>query len=176
MREFYGLIVAEGITGGIFMTTGSFPRDAVEFAQAKPIQLLDRAKVEEMIKSSARPGRIYMTLQVGLTTSPPQRESLIPVVAREIAGRRCSFRALKTTTRTTILGLHEVCKTPLQRHSGGACRISKRSLLPRSIEELHRLIRRQPELTQSGILPRFSTDPANQFFRRLRLRALWKSA
>lgn len=56
MRDFYGLIVGEGAAGGIFMTTGSFSRDAMEFAAGKPIELFDRAEIERLMRSVARPG------------------------------------------------------------------------------------------------------------------------
>jgi restriction system protein len=56
MREFYGLIVAENVKRGIFMTTGLFSRDAREFAEGKPIKLLGRAEIEQLMASVARPG------------------------------------------------------------------------------------------------------------------------
>jgi hypothetical protein len=56
MREFYGLIVAENAKRGIFMTTGLFSRDAREFAEGKPIKLLDRAEIKELMASVTRPG------------------------------------------------------------------------------------------------------------------------
>lgn len=56
MRQFYGLIVAENATCGIFMTTGLYSRDAQEFAEGKPIKLMGRAEIEELMASVARPG------------------------------------------------------------------------------------------------------------------------
>jgi restriction system protein len=56
MREFYGLLVAENAKGGIFMTTGLYSRDAREFAEGKPIKLLGRAEIEQLMASVARPG------------------------------------------------------------------------------------------------------------------------
>ena len=56
MREFYGLIVAENAKSGIFMTTGLYSRDAQEFAEGKPIELLARAEIEQLMASLARPG------------------------------------------------------------------------------------------------------------------------
>jgi hypothetical protein len=56
MREFYGLIVAEKAKSGVFMTTGLYSRDAKEFAEGKPIKLLGRAEIEQLIASVARPG------------------------------------------------------------------------------------------------------------------------
>ncbi len=56
VREFYGLIVADGARRGIFMTTGMFSRDAREFAEGKPIELLARREVEQMIANVRRSG------------------------------------------------------------------------------------------------------------------------
>jgi hypothetical protein len=56
MREFYGLITAEKATCGIFMTTGLYSRDAREFAEGKPMKLLGRAEIEELMASVALPG------------------------------------------------------------------------------------------------------------------------
>ncbi len=55
MREFYGLIVAENAKSGIFMTTGLFSRDAREFAEGKPIKLMGRAEIEQLMASVAQP-------------------------------------------------------------------------------------------------------------------------
>ena len=56
MRQFYGLVVAEKATCGIFMTTGLYSRDAREFAEGKPIKLLGRAEIERLMTAVARPG------------------------------------------------------------------------------------------------------------------------
>jgi hypothetical protein len=56
MRQFYGLLVAEKATCGIFMTTGLYSRDAREFAEGKPIKLLGLAEIEQLMASVARPG------------------------------------------------------------------------------------------------------------------------
>lgn len=56
MREFYGLVVAENAKRGIFMTTGLYSRDAREFAEGKPIKLLGRAEIEQLMASVAHPG------------------------------------------------------------------------------------------------------------------------
>jgi len=56
MREFYGLVVAEKAKRGIFMTTGLYSRDAREFAEGKPIELLGRAEIEQLMASVAHPG------------------------------------------------------------------------------------------------------------------------
>jgi restriction system protein len=56
MREFYGLLVAENAKSGIFMTTGFYSHPAREFAEGKPIELLGRAEIEQLMASVARPG------------------------------------------------------------------------------------------------------------------------
>lgn len=56
MREFYGLLVAEDAESGIFITTGLYSRDAREFAEGKPIELLGRAEIEQLMAAVAHPG------------------------------------------------------------------------------------------------------------------------
>jgi hypothetical protein len=56
MREFYGLVVAEKAKRGIFITTGVYSRDAREFAEGKPIKLLERRDIEQLMASVAVPG------------------------------------------------------------------------------------------------------------------------
>ena len=63
MREFYGLLVAENAKSGIFMTTGLYSRDAREFAEGKPIKLLARAEIEQLMASVTRPGENLCNIQ-----------------------------------------------------------------------------------------------------------------
>jgi restriction system protein len=55
MREFYGTMTDAAAPRGIFVTTGSFTRDAREFAEGKAIQLLDGAALEKLIAGVRRP-------------------------------------------------------------------------------------------------------------------------
>lgn len=41
IREFFGVLVSEGATRGIFVTAGQYTRDAREFADGKPIEMID---------------------------------------------------------------------------------------------------------------------------------------
>lgn len=41
IRELLGVMVHEGVERGIFLTTGAFTQDALQFGAANPIQLLD---------------------------------------------------------------------------------------------------------------------------------------
>lgn len=56
MREFFGLLVAENAKSGIFMTTGFYSQPARDFAEGKPIELLGRAEIEQLMASVAHPG------------------------------------------------------------------------------------------------------------------------
>jgi restriction system protein len=56
MREFYGAMAATGAPRGIVVTTGTFTRDACEFAEGKGIDLIDGATLQESMAEVARPG------------------------------------------------------------------------------------------------------------------------
>jgi hypothetical protein len=56
MRDFFGLIVAEGAAKGFFVTTGYFSADAKKFAMGKPIELLERSDVEALVAERSAPG------------------------------------------------------------------------------------------------------------------------
>jgi restriction system protein len=56
MRDFFGLITAEGAAKGFFVTTGYFSSEAQRFAEGKPIVLVDPAKVQSLINEVSMPG------------------------------------------------------------------------------------------------------------------------
>lgn len=49
IRELFGVMVAEGAHGCIFVTSGDYTAEAYAFAQGKPIRLVDGAKLVEMM-------------------------------------------------------------------------------------------------------------------------------
>ena len=49
IREFFGVTVAEKAERGIFVTTGTFTPDAVEFARGKPIELVDGHRLADLV-------------------------------------------------------------------------------------------------------------------------------
>ncbi len=55
LREFYGLMAGTAAPRGIVVTTGSFTREAREFAADKSIELLDRRALEQRIAAVRRP-------------------------------------------------------------------------------------------------------------------------
>jgi restriction system protein len=50
IREFYGATVAERATRGIFVTTGTYTPDAIEFARDKPLELVDGAALAALVE------------------------------------------------------------------------------------------------------------------------------
>ena len=56
IREFYGVLVSEGARRGLFVNTGEYTRDCRVFAEGKPIELLGRADIEQMVAAVQEPG------------------------------------------------------------------------------------------------------------------------
>ena len=42
IRDFYGVMISEGVSKGYFVTTGLFSLSALKFAEGKPIEMIDR--------------------------------------------------------------------------------------------------------------------------------------
>ncbi len=58
IRELYGVVAAEGATGGIVITSGQFTREARDFATGKPIELIDGNQLQRLIAGvQKKPGR-----------------------------------------------------------------------------------------------------------------------
>ena len=60
IREFFGVTVAEKADRGIFVTTGSFTPDAIDFAHGKPIELVDGPRLADLVKG-VQPGKTIAT-------------------------------------------------------------------------------------------------------------------
>ena len=50
IREFFGVTIAEEAERGIFVTSGTFTPDAVEFARGKPLELVDGIRLARLIE------------------------------------------------------------------------------------------------------------------------------
>jgi restriction system protein len=48
-RELYGVMTAEHATGGIIISSGKFTQEAKDFIKGKPLEMIDGAKLSEMI-------------------------------------------------------------------------------------------------------------------------------
>jgi len=66
VRELYGVMSAEGATGGIVVTSGAFTDDAKEFANGRNIKLVDGPLLREILQS----GRA-----ASASTTPPRSNS-----------------------------------------------------------------------------------------------------
>lgn len=56
VEEFYGTIMAAGATSGVFITSGLYTHEARTFAQGKPIRLVDRTELEQLVTEISEPG------------------------------------------------------------------------------------------------------------------------
>ena len=50
IREFYGVTVAENAERGIFVTTSTFTQDALDFADGKPLELIDGRRLAVLVE------------------------------------------------------------------------------------------------------------------------------
>jgi len=55
IRELYGVVMAEGATGGIVVSSGTFTLEATEFAKGKSLELLDGAKLLKIMVDIHKP-------------------------------------------------------------------------------------------------------------------------
>jgi restriction system protein len=53
VRELYGVMAANGATGGFVVTAGRFSDDAVDFARGRNVELIDGPKLEELLRRGA---------------------------------------------------------------------------------------------------------------------------
>lgn len=49
VRELYGVVAAEGASGGIVISSGTFTQEAMDFAKGKPLELLDGNTLQNII-------------------------------------------------------------------------------------------------------------------------------
>lgn len=73
VRELFGVVTAEGASGGIVVCSGHFTTDAVEFARGKPITLVDGAALSRLI------GDIQKSPKIQAEVQPKVHETTCPV-------------------------------------------------------------------------------------------------
>lgn len=66
VRAFFGVMVSEQATRGLFVSTGEYTRDCRAFAEGKPIELLGRAEIERLTRSVQQPGENLWELSTWL--------------------------------------------------------------------------------------------------------------
>jgi len=54
VRELYGVVAAEGATGGVVISSGTFTQEAKDFARGKPLELLDGSELLRLIADVQR--------------------------------------------------------------------------------------------------------------------------
>ncbi|MGV8075322.1 MAG: restriction endonuclease [Syntrophobacteraceae bacterium] len=54
VRELYGVVAAEGATGGVVISSGTFTQEARDFARGKPVELLDGSELIKLIAEVQR--------------------------------------------------------------------------------------------------------------------------
>lgn len=64
LREFYGVIAANGAFGGYFVTSGVYTEDAQEFARGLNIELIDGHKLRKIIDAARQQPEILATSMV----------------------------------------------------------------------------------------------------------------
>lgn len=52
IRDLYGVVMSERANKGILMTTGRFTKQAIEFADGKPLELVDGQSLEELVRAN----------------------------------------------------------------------------------------------------------------------------
>ena len=68
VRELYGVMAAEGATGGFVVTSGRFTEDAKAFADGRNVQLVDGLKLFAMIRQAKQ----SLTASAQKSSSKPQ--------------------------------------------------------------------------------------------------------
>ena len=81
VRELYGVMAATHASGGYVVTSGEFTRDAVEFAKGRNIELIDKAKLMELIQGARQ------SLGSSRQSEPMRDHWHKPVAKSEEAGR-----------------------------------------------------------------------------------------
>ncbi len=84
VRELFGVMAAQGATGGFVVTSGVFTSDARHFAEGRNITLIDGAELQSMIEQArlARPLAEPISSAASQTEPPSRNPSSLPVCPR----------------------------------------------------------------------------------------------
>lgn len=63
VRELFGVMTAEGASGGVVVCSGQYTNDALEFAMGKPITLVDGAALARLIGGVQKSPQIQTTVK-----------------------------------------------------------------------------------------------------------------
>lgn len=91
VRELFGVMAAQGATGGFVVTSGVFTADAQDFANGRNIDLIDGAALKVMIERA----RAARSATAPASTAAPHAYTPAPVQASEPACPRCGSSMIK---------------------------------------------------------------------------------
>lgn len=85
VRELLGVVTSEGVSKGIFMSSGPFTREAVEFAREQPLELIDGAEFISRIKKLPEADRqkLFSLATAGDYTTPTCPNCNVKMVDRQ---------------------------------------------------------------------------------------------
>jgi restriction system protein len=106
IREMFGIMTAEHADEAIIVTTGNFTREAQSFAMGKAIQLIDGAKLLELVRSVQTASEIKEQIQaagqpisdrkaVTITSPGPENSSVTTVPACPQCGSQMKLRTAR---------------------------------------------------------------------------------
>ena len=80
VRELYGVMAAQGASGGFVITSGRFTDEAREFAQGRNVKLVDGPKLQAMLREvrSARAAGRASRLEESMSDESKSPRSLVP--------------------------------------------------------------------------------------------------
>lgn len=84
VRELLGVVTAEGADRGILVATSGFTRDAIAFAEGKPLELIDGAALTKLARRSTSPAA---TQSSAAPTRPPSCPTCGKRMVMRTAGR-----------------------------------------------------------------------------------------
>lgn len=95
VREAYGVMIAEGADECIFVTSGKYTRDAMRFAEGKPMQLIEGNQLLRLIKDIKASNRTTENTVVmpdsSVPTCPDCGSPMVSRFSRRLRGRRRNF-------------------------------------------------------------------------------------
>ena len=88
VRELYGVMAAKGATGGFVVTSGSYTKDAKEFADGRNVKLLDGQRLFGLLNQAKESlGGKVRAPEPRATVAPTQSEPTCPVCASQMVMR-----------------------------------------------------------------------------------------
>ncbi len=91
IRELYGVMAAEGATGGIVVTSGEYTQEAKSFAEGKKIDLIDGSGLRDMIKRTPQ--------SLNATNTTRTHSQISQVVATDMICPKCGSTMVKRTAK-----------------------------------------------------------------------------